>query len=114
VVLKRCAQKLREALQARDSGRLVVGSRQTVSQFLGHWLEQSAKASLRERTYERHENIIRNNIVPSFGRVPLTQLTPQHIQQLQNSLLDSGKAPRTVLKVRHVLGSALDQAEQWG
>jgi integrase len=77
------------------------------------WLEHSAKPTLRDNTYIRYENVIRCSIVPHIGRVPLAGLTPQHVQVLQNRLLAAGQAPRSVLKVRLVLGSALDQAEKW-
>lgn len=33
------ARKLTAALQAREEGALVVGSRQTVAQFFNHWFE---------------------------------------------------------------------------
>jgi len=104
---------LRKALQARDDGRLAVGPRQTVGQFLTNWLDHSARPTLRANTYARYENVIRCSIAPHIGRVPLTGLTPQHVQVLQNRLLAAGQAPRSVLKVRLVLGSALDQAEKW-
>jgi hypothetical protein len=36
------------------------------------------------------------------------------VQALENRLLAAGQAPRSVLKVRLVLSSALDQADKWG
>jgi integrase len=44
----------------------------------------------------------------------LTSLSPQHVQAFQNQLLAAGNAPRSVIKARLVLSSALDQAERWG
>ena len=105
---------LRKGLQARDQGRLVMGPRQTVGQFLTHWLEDTAKPTIRESTYRRYEHAIQRTIAPSVGRVPLTGLTPQHVQSFQNKLLAAGSAPRSVIKARLVLSSALDQAERWG
>ena len=46
--------------------------------------------------------------------MPLTGLTAEHIQSFQNKLLAAGSAPRSVIKARLVLSSALDQAERWG
>jgi integrase len=64
-------------------------------------------------------------LVPRIGKIPLNQLTPQHVQDLQNSLLKTLRLPRnrvgvgylspaTVLDTRRVLGKALGQAAKWG
>ena len=63
---------LRKGLQARNEGRLTVGPRQTVGQFLARWLEDSAKHTLRDSTYVRYENLIGCSIVPHVGQVPLS------------------------------------------
>lgn len=44
----------------------------------------------------------------------LAKLSPQEVQALQNDLLATGKAPRTVINVRNTLSGALDQALRWG
>jgi len=105
---------LRKGLQARDEGRLAVGPRQTVLQFLTRWVEETAKPGVRESTYRRYEHAIVHTIAPHIGKVPLSSLTAQHVQTLQNRLLAAGSAPRSVIKARLVLSSALDQAELWG
>lgn len=65
---------------------------------------------MRQRTFERQEQIVRVNIKPALGRLKLKSLTPAHVRELYREKLDAGLAPGTVRCIHTVLGKALKQA----
>lgn len=107
------ARKLATAIKARQDGLPVVGERQTVRQYLEHWLE-GARPSLRPRTWLRYEQLLRLHAVPVFGHLPLARVEPQHLQRLLADLLEAGLSPATVRQLHAVLRRAFGQAARWG
>lgn len=108
------AKKLNQAMQARDSGRLVAAPRQTLRQFLERWLRDVVKPTARARTYQTYEEKVRLHIAPELGSLPLASLTPQHLQRMYAKKLESGLSPATVNLIHIVLYGALKQARKWG
>jgi integrase len=108
------AKKLRAVILENEQGTLVEPGRETVSQFLTRWLEDSAKAKLRPRTYASYVQMVRLHVEPNIGRVPLQKLAPQHVQRWLNDLQRDGLSPRTCQYARAILRSALGQALRWG
>ena len=106
-------KKLTAALHTFQQGLPVASEKQTVGQFLTGWLEQSAKPTLRPRTFISYEELVRLHLAPTIGRVPLTKLSPQQVQALMNDKLASGLSPRRVQYIHAVLRRALGQAEKW-
>jgi integrase len=78
--------------------------------YLDSWLTDSVKDTVRQRTYERYESIVRVHIKPALGRVKLDALTPNHVRRLYRQKLDSGLAPRTVNYIHVTLHKALKDA----
>jgi integrase len=111
---KEVAQKLAAALRDVQQGLPIPGQRLTTGQFLGEWLQDTARPSRRERTYLRYEAAIRLHVVPTIGGVPLAKLGPQHIQKLHKALAQKGLNPSSVALVRAALSAALSQAAKWG
>ncbi len=106
-------RKLHDALRARDQGLPQPPGRLSIGRFLGEWLE-AARPSLRPRTWERYEEVVRLHIAPALGRLPLAHLAPSHLQRLYAQKLEEGLSPTTVARVHAVLHRALGQAERWG
>lgn len=106
--------KLRVTIQAHQDGVLTEAGRTTVAQFLKSWLEESAKAKLRPRTFASYKQVVGLHISPSLGRVPVQRLTPQQVQTWLNDRHDAGLSPRTCQYARAILRSALAQALRWG
>jgi integrase len=99
-------QKHRAALRDLDNRIALSTGRQTVAQFLAHWLEDVAKPTVRASSYRHYEQMLRIHIVPELGRIPLKELTPAQVQHLLNRKSKSGLAPRTVGHIRAVLRDA--------
>jgi integrase len=85
----------------------------TLEDYLGQWLNDSVKGSVRTRTYERYESVSRVHIVPELGHKTLTSLTEMDVQALYRRKLDAGCSPRTVQYIHVTLHKALKQAVRW-
>jgi len=106
-------EKLTVTLRARQQGLPVAEGRETLAVYLARWLD-GVRPSLRARTWERYEQILRVHVVPDVGKIPLARLTPQQVQRLYASRLNAGSSPMTVRHVHAVLHRALEQAVRWG
>src|SRR5215217_5407607 len=104
------AEKLTKAMADRDGGIVYDAGKQTVGEYLTRWLADSVKDTVRQRTYERYESIVRVHLVPAIGGIKLKNLTPAHVRGLNREKLDSGLAPRTVQYIHRTLSKALKQA----
>jgi integrase len=108
---KRAAQaRLREALTALDQGAYVSLAKGTVSVFLDRWLQEYVEPNTRPRTREGYEGIVKGYLKPELGRLPLSALRPEHVQELYRKLLERGLSPTTVYNTHRVLSGALTYA----
>ncbi len=105
---------IRQELEKRDSGQLVMGKSPTLAAFLNRWLAESVKPRVRPMTHRGYEQLVRLHLIPQLGRVTLDKLTPDLIEAFQNHELAAGLAPNTVRYSRAVLRSACRQAVRWG
>jgi integrase len=101
---------LREARSNSDQGLVFDAESLRVGEYLDRWLSDSVRDTVRQRTYERYESIVRVHIKPAFGRMKLKALTPNHVRSLYRRKLDSGLAPRTVRYIHTTLHKALREA----
>jgi hypothetical protein len=107
---KDVAEKLTHALADRNSGLTYDAGKITVGEYVERYIEDSVKDTVRQRTYERYEQVSRVHIKPAFGRVKLSALTPAHVRALYREKLDAGLAPRTVNYIHTTLHKALKDA----
>lgn len=105
--------KLREARQERDGSGDVSSKTRTVASWLGYWLEDIAKPSIRPKTYREYERCVRLHLKPTIGAVKLARLTPQAIRKMETDLAKSHTAA-TANNVHRCLRTALAIAEQEG
>ena len=108
------AAKLSKALADREGGFTYDAGKQTVEEYLARWLSNSVQDTVRQRTYERYESIVRVHLIAAIGKVKLKALTPEHVRGLYREKLDGGLAPRTVLHIHRALSKALKQATDDG
>lgn len=111
---KEARDKLQAALHQVEQQTLVGTSQQKLGEFLTHWLEDTHKYSLRQRTYERYDQILHLHLIPDLGHHPIQTLTPQHLQAFYKQKLEKGLSKSTVRTFHHVLHKALDTALRWG
>jgi integrase len=126
--VNRAAKKL---LDDVAEGRPVPTGTETLCQFLtGHktwpakdaagnelpakgWLGTVVKVGTRPSVYVRYEINLRKHIIPELGRVRLSKLTPEMVQEMVADKLIDGFAPRTVKQMLTVLHTALGVAVRW-
>ena len=110
---KDAADKLRAAQRAKDEGLSLDSDRQTVAQYLERWLSASVKPSVKTKTFEGYESIVRVRVVPRIGGKRLAKLTALDLQALYTDLSDAGLSARSVHHTHRVLHRAFVQAMRW-
>jgi integrase len=74
------------------------------------WLRDAVADTVRPVTFAKYEQIVRNHIKPSLGRLKLQTLTPAHVRGLYREKLDGGLSAHTVQYIHVTLNKALKQA----
>jgi integrase len=108
------AAKLAKALSDRESGLVFDAGNLMLEDYLDRWLNDSVRDSVKQRTFESHEHVVRKHLAPKLGRIKLKALSPAHVQGLYRSKLDSGLSSGTVQLIHASLHKALEQAVRWG
>ena len=72
------------------------------------------KPTMEENTWIRHRQYCELHIIPRIGRLKLTALTPQQVQELYSNRLSAGLASTTVNHLHDTLHKALKRAMRLG
>jgi integrase len=110
-----------KALRKRDEARATTldvaldfdAEHLSFGEFLLRWLSDSVKGSTRERTYDKHESVVRVHLLPALGSVKLKKLTAAHLQGLYHQRFDQGLSGQTVKGIHATANRALGQAVRW-
>ncbi len=105
---------LRKVKADKDGGLVFDTPALTLGEYLERWLHNSVRDTVRQRTWERYEQIVRLHLKPSLGHARLKDLSPAHVRGLYREKLDAGLSPRTVQYVHVTLHKALKDAESDG
>jgi integrase len=104
------ADKLIEALSNRNKGLAFEADNLRLDEYLGRWLADSVRDTVRPTTFERYEQLVRLHISPVLGKLKLKNLTSAHVRGLYRQKLDDGLSPRTVQYIHVTLHKVLKQA----
>ena len=98
------------------TGEAIAPDAQAVGDYLAWWLEAVVKPSRRASTHRSYESLVRLHLRPTLGHLPLTGLTPQHVQAAlhQRAAGPLAGKPCAVQRMRDVLRSALKCALRCG
>ena len=114
---KEAASKLARAIADRDGGVVIDPGRLTLGDYLDAWLRDAVRGTVRQRTFERYESVVRVHIKPAFGRTKIKSLTPNLVRALYRRKLDGDPergvkplSPRSVNYIHVTLHKALKQA----
>ena len=116
------ADKLRnDLLSQRDKGIYVEPRKQTVADYLNSWLTDYVQPNLAPMTYQIRAQQINRHIIPSLGKILLTSLNPDQLQQFYSEKLSGGRvdhkgalSARTVHDLHGILHAALRKAVKRG
>lgn len=103
-----CREKLRKAMGDADKGIVFDAGTLTVGQYMDKWL-LGIKGTVRQRTWERYESLVRVHIKPAIGTKKLKDLTRAHVKGLYAAKREA-ISPRTVQYVHVTLHKALKDA----
>jgi len=120
---------LARLLSQANDGLYLDSTKETVAQFFERWDRDWASTNVGPKSLERYRQIVRLNIVPHVGAIPIQKLRAVHLSELYAMLLRHGRsrktadvrelipkglAARTVGHVHRVLHRALGHAVKWG
>jgi len=119
---KRDAQRyLREVLLSLEQGSYVKPNKITLGEWLRQWIKDYASINTTDRTQESYSSIVERHLIPSLGKVILTDLQPQHIQSYYAEKLKKGRtdgkgglSARSVVYHHRILSKALNYAVKMG
>jgi len=111
--LRSAQAHLNRKFAERDLGRNIRSSRQTVGQYLDHWLDICARPRLRAKSFRDYSGLLARYVRPHLGSRSFGELSPAEIQKLYSDLLNRKLSPRTICYTHAVLFSALRQAVRW-
>ena len=103
-----CREKLRKAMGDADQGLLFDAAGLTVGGYLDKWLP-TIKGTVRQRTWERYEQLVRVHIKPAIGKKKLKDLTRTHVKAFYADRRERVSA-RTVQYIHVTLHKALKDA----
>jgi hypothetical protein len=87
--------KLRKHLADRDAGVAYDSVNLTLGSYLDKWLA-AVKGTVRQRTWQRHEEVVRLHLLPTVGHVKFDKLSALQVQAMYRQKLDSGLSRRSV------------------
>ncbi|CCF84139.1 tyrosine-type recombinase/integrase [Nitrolancea hollandica] len=107
------AEKIKAVLRDQQQGLPVTIERLTLGQYLERWLSASVKPSVKPKTYETYESIVRVRVIPHLGKRRLAKVTPLDLQSLYSDLQESGLSARSIGHTHRALHRAFVQAVRW-
>ena len=86
----------------------------TVKEWLNSWLYTYKKNSIKQRTFDQYESIIRVHLNPEIGEYRLVDLKETTLQKFYNRLFKEGLSARSVQLINTVLHGAIKKAIKCG
>ncbi len=102
--------KLRKLQAEADAGVLADSSRVTLGEFVGRWLENTARNKVRATTYARYEQLARLHVQELLGGVRLGQLRAAHVENFYADMERRGASAWTRRAAGQLLTAALRHA----
>jgi 2-keto-4-pentenoate hydratase len=112
---RRTKAELREAVRelerSRDTGTFVwTEDDVTLATWLEHWLETILPMTARWKTLSTYRSQMRVHVVPALGGRKLSELRPEHLEELYRDMAAQGRSPHVIRAVHRVLRSSLNEA----
>lgn len=95
------------------SEELDMAQGQTFEQFAWRWFDEYVVSNNKysERKAKRH--ILSASLVPFFGKIPVGQITSQHVEQYKAAQIKTGRSGKTINNRLTVLNKCLLTAHEW-
>ena len=102
---KEVLAKLHEGIELFRDVDLTEESKISLTEWLNRWLNDYVAYSVRESTYISYRNMVKNQVVPFIGNIPLSKLTRIEMQKFYNKVKKEGR-----VRVHPVYGKELSDA----
>lgn len=110
---KKKAQQLRsEVVMGGDPGAAKAETK-SIPRYSELAAMHLADAKLHLKSYSTMEACMRNHLVPHFGKMRLTEITPRGVSHFLASKRAAGSSPATVLRMQMVLGRSFALGARW-
>ena len=103
-------KKLNKILNDIDNNVYIEDSKITVGEWLYTWLYDYKKDTVKQKTFEGYETLIRVHLIPAFSKIQLKRLTVDHVQKFISRKIKEGLSSRTIRYMNTLLHGALRQA----
>ena len=110
-------RELNRILNEIEDGAFVAPTKETLADAATHWLENVAPVKAGQRTLERYQIIIKNNLIPALGNIRLTGLQAAQIETLYANLRASGRqdgggglSEQSIIHIHRVLSQIITWA----
>ena len=103
-------ETMRAEMASADKGSPVLRAKRSTGEFLVYWLREIDLHQVRPTTLQLHVHIVQKYLLPRVGKIPLTQLRPEHVRAMLNRMQAGGCGARTMQQARNVLSAALRDA----
>lgn len=104
------AAALRAALHQQDKGIHIDPTAMTVAVYLEGWLRDVAPETVGPKALERYRGLVKNQIVPHLGAIPVQKLRPAEVKKWLSTLVATGLSVRSIRHAHGCLRSALGHA----
>ncbi len=113
---KDVVEEVKRLEKQRDQGSAQQpGKPWTVEKWLLHWVENIAKPTVSENTYDGYEVAVRVHLVPGIGQHRLDRLEPEHMESLYRRMQANGaRKAGTAHQVHRTCRTALGEAVRRG
>ena len=98
--------------QKRYNLKPFVSSDMPLQEWLEQWLEDYKHSGVKQSTIDTADNIIRNHLIPNFGKAKLNQLTAFQIKKMYNSYSNTLSA-KSIKNIHWILSMSLAEAVRY-
>jgi len=107
---KEAKEWLMQARVAMNEGSYIEPSRHKFSTWFDTWMKEYKKRSVRANTYRTYISAAKLWIIPSLGKIKLSEIRHDRVQHFVNGLSDSGLSYSSIIKIYSLLKGSFDQA----
>jgi integrase len=113
---------LADLVQEVEPASYVDPSRDKLRAYLERWLRDYVETNVAPKTRMYYTQVIRQHVIPRLGNIPLADLRPVHVVEVQRFWLTEGwrrtkarpgLSPKSVANIHRVLHQAMQYAVRW-
>lgn len=98
---------------AVNKGTFFKPSVDNYGEFMQSYL-QDKKMNVKPQTLKNYESLVNNHILPTLGSIDLAKITPRDIQNLYNTLHESGRlSDENIQKCHTIINESMKKALTW-